>query len=535
MNRPVYKHTLQWTKPLCCGLLLFLNACAMVGPDFTPPKATVAGEWVESEDVRVKKDVPDYRNWWKAFHDPVLEGLVQAGYEQNLPLRIAGVRVLEARALLGVVAGDFYPQSQTGFGALEYNRISGNSFDVGQPGPNNPGMAYWQGNVGVGASWELDFWGKFRRAIQSADANLLSSIAAYDDVLVSLTADVARTYVIIRVYDERLRIARENVAVQQESLRIARARFDAGDTGERDVQQAVTQLTSTQAQIPFLETGLQKARHALSILLGMPPGQLQERLSGKSEIPQPPLTIAVGIPAELLRRRPDIRSAELQAAGQCALIGVAKADLYPAFSLSGSFGFLASDAGNAGIGDIFSWSNRTAAFGPSFQWNILNYGRIANNVRVQDARLQGLILNYQDTVLRAQQEVEDGLVEFLKAQERVDFLTKSANAARRSADLALMQYRGGSTDYTTVILAQQALLSEQDRLAATRGDGPLGLVAVYRALGGGWELREGKPFVPKDVSSAMRERTNWGSLLSEPLEMPPAPESGKTVVRWPDW
>jgi NodT family efflux transporter outer membrane factor (OMF) lipoprotein len=505
---------------LCCGLLIFLNACAMVGPDFTPPKADVAPEWAESRDTRLKKDLPDYKSWWQVFGDPVLEGLVLTAYENNLPLRIAGVRVLEARALLGVVVGEFYPQSQTGFGALEYNRISGNSFDLGNPGPANPGMGYWQGNLGVGASWELDFWGKFRRAIQSADANLLGSIAAYDDVLVSLTADVARTYVVIRVYEERLRIARENLEIQKESLRIARARFNAGDTGERDVQQAITQLSSTESQIPFLETGLQKARHALSILLGMPPGLLRDRLEADQGIPQAPL---------------DIRNAELQAASQCALIGVAKADLYPSFSLAGSFGFLSADVGNAGLGDIFSWSSRSVTFGPSFQWNILNYGRITNNVRVHDARLQGLILSYQDTVLRAQQEVEDGLVEFLKAQERIDFLKTSVDAAKRSADLALMQYRGGSTDYTTVIMAQQALLSEQDRLAATRGESPLGLVAVYRALGGGWQIREGKPFVPKDIKSVMMERTNWGSLLSEPIALPPPPGSEKTIVRGPDW
>ncbi len=529
------KHTARVGGLLCCGLLMLLNSCAMVGPDFTPPKADIAQEWVESKDKRLKKEIPAYKNWWQVFDDPVLQSLVQTAYEQNLPLRIAGVRVLEARALLGVVVGEFYPQSQTGFGALEYNRISGNSVDLPQPGPDNPGMGYWQGNFGVGASWELDFWGKFRRAIQSADANLLGSIAAYDDVLVSLTADVARTYVVIRVYEERIKIARENLKIQKESLRIARARFNAGDTSERDVQQALTQVASTQAQIPFLETGVQKARHALSILLGMPPGQLRDRLEGNWEIPRAPLNIAVGIPAELLRRRPDIRNAELRAASQCALIGVAKADLYPSFSLSGSFGFLSANVGDAGLGDIFSWSGRTATFGPSFQWNILNYGRITNNVRLQDARLQGLLLNYQDTVLRAQQEVEDGLVEFLKAQERADFLEKSVAAASRSADLALMQYRDGSTDYTTVITAQQALLAEQDRLAATRGEVPLGLVAVYRALGGGWQIREGKPFVPEDIKSVMMERTNWGSLLSEPLKPPPAPGSEKIIVQPPDW
>jgi outer membrane protein TolC len=267
----------------------------------------------------------------------------------------------------------------------------------------------------------------------------------------------------------------------------------------------------------------------------MPPGRLRDRLEGDRGIPRAPLDIAVGIPAELLRRRPDIRNAELQAASQCALIGVAEADLYPSFSLSGSFGFAATNIGGASVGDIFNWNSRIATFGPTFQWNILNYGRITNNVRVHDARLQSLIIIYQDTVLRAQQEVEDGLVEFLKAQERIGFLKKSVHAAGRSADLALMQYKGGSADYTTVILAQQSLLGEQDRLAATQGDLPLGLVSVYRALGGGWQIREGNPFVPEDVKSVMMKRTNWGDLLTAPLDLPPAPGTEKSVLRGPDW
>jgi outer membrane protein TolC len=254
---------------------------------------------------------------------------------------------------------------------------------------------------------------------------------------------------------------------------------------------------------------------------------LHDLLSGSSEIPRAPLEVAVGIPAELLRRRPDIRSAELQAASQSALIGVAKAELYPSFSLTGSFGFLSSDAGTFDLSDIFMWKSRTATFGPSFQWNILNYGRLSNNVRVQDARFQALLLNYQETVLRAQQEVEDGLVDFLKSQERVSLLSKGVEAAKRSADLALIQYSEGATDYTTVLTAQQALLEQQDRLAGGQGDVPQGLIAVYRALGGGWELREDQDFIPVEVKETMEERTDWGELLS--------PDKKDIVIRTPDW
>jgi outer membrane protein TolC len=245
--------------------------------------------------------------------------------------------------------------------------------------------------------------------------------------------------------------------------------------------------------------------------------------------------VAVGIPAELLRRRPDIRNAELQAASQSALIGVAKADLYPSFSLTGAFSFLSSDAGTSNLTDLFLWKNRAVTFGPSFKWNFFNYGQITNSVRVQDARLQALLLNYQDTVLRAQREVEDGLVEFLKAQERMKLLQKSVDAARRSAELALTQYREGDTDYTTVLIAQQALLNEEDRLAGSQGDVPEGLISVYRALGGGWEIREGNEFIPPEIKEAMESRTNWGRLLSPGKVRPEKREKQKTLVRTPDW
>ncbi len=518
-------------------LLVFLSGCTMVGPDFVPPKADVSKEWVEAKEERVKTGPPDYKNWWQVFDDPALDNLIQTAYEQNLPLRIAGVRVFEARALLGITIGEFYPQVQHGFGSVTYNRVSENAYPGSQAGSTagNTDFSSWQAEIGVGASWELDFWGKFRRAIQSADANFLSSIAVYDDALVTLTADVARSYVMIRTFEERLKIARENLLTQKESLRIAQARFEAGATSERDVQQALTQLKSTEAQIPSLETSIRRTQYALSILLGMPPGKLNDLLAGSGGIPKAPLEVAVGIPAELLRRRPDIRNAELQAAAQSALIGYAKADLYPSFSLTGVFGFLSSNAGKSNLSDLFSWSSRVATFGPSFQWNILNYGRITNNVRVQDARLQKLLLNYQETVLRAQKEVEDGLIEFLKAQERVSLLSKSVGAAQRSAELALTQYREGATDYTTVLTAQQSLLNEQDRLAGSQGDVPQGLISVYRALGGGWEIREGKEFIPLQVKEAMESRTNWGKLLTPQAVQTWVPDKERSVIRNPDW
>jgi NodT family efflux transporter outer membrane factor (OMF) lipoprotein len=517
------------------AVFFFLNACTMVGPDFVRPPADVPAQWPETEDPRVQFEPTVSIEWWKVFNDPVLDRLVQAAYGQNLPLRAAGVRVLEARARLGVAVGELYPQNQQGFGSLTALRQSERAPNAPQVDSGDVDFSYRQAELGGAVSWEIDFWGRFRRAVQSADATFLSSIADYDDVLVSLTAEVARSYLLIRTFEERIRIARENVAIQQESLRIARTRFELGATSERDVQQALTQLSATESSIPLLEAGLRQVQNALSILLGMPPDPLQNWLSGSKGIPQAPATVAVDIPADLLRRRPDIRSAELEAAAQCARIGVAKADLYPAFSLSGSFGFLSSDVGRFELGDLFLWKSRSGFIGPAFQWNLFNYGQITNRVRVQDALFQEALIGYQDTVLRAQQEVSDGLVEFLKGQERLGLLERAAEAARSSADLALIQYREGATDYTTVITAQAALLEQQDRLAVGRGDVPRGLVAVYRALGGGWQIREGKPFVPPETAEEMGRRTDWGRLLTpEQLRPFDAEEEGRSIGT-PDW
>ena len=347
----------------------------------------------------------------------------------------------------------------------------------------------------------------------------------------SLTADVARTYVLIRTLEERLRIARDNVIVQKESLRIADVRFQGGATSERDVQQALTQLRSTEATIPLIQAYLRQAKNALCTLLGMPPRNLDHMLGDRSAIPEAPLEVAVGIPADLLRRRPDIRSAELQAAAQSALIGVAKADLYPAFTLNGTFGFLSSDVGKFHLSEIASWNSRDRFLRSCVCLECAELRPDHQRRPVQDALFQESIFAYQDTVLRAQQEVEDGLTSFLQSQKRLISLEEAAAAAKRSAELALIQYREGATDYTTVLTAQAALLTQQDSLATGQGDVPQGLIAVYRALGGGWEIREGQRFLPADVTQVMGNRTNWGGLL-EPAAVQPEIER---QLLTPDW
>jgi NodT family efflux transporter outer membrane factor (OMF) lipoprotein len=531
------------------ALMIFIlpAGCVKVGPDYTRPDVRVQTNWMETGDNRVKSESADYRYWWRVFNDPALNRLIDRAYRENLTLRIAGVRVLEARAQLGIAVAGLYPQIQQTFGSIQYNRTSEGSFSTGSrqtvlgrnASSNVSGSGFssefWLSQIGITAAWELDFWGRFRRSIESADAGWLASTAEYDSALVSLTADVANSYITIRTLETRIGIARQNAETQKESLKIAEARFKYGTVTQLDVEQAKTALDNTLATIPSLETQLRQTENALSILLGMPPGDLKNYLEDSSEIPAAPSQVVVGIPADLLRRRPDIRSAEYQAAAQCAQIGVAKADLFPAFSLAGNFGFAATDSGTSRLSDMFQWGSRFVQAGPTFQWNILNYGRITNNVRVQDARLQELLITYQNTVLTAQQEVEDNLVAFLRFQERARLLARSTASAKKALDIAVMQYRQGITDFTTVLTSQQSLLTEQDSLAATIGNVSVSLVGVYRALGGGWEIREGKELVPPAVTEEMAKRTNWGDLLAPASYNPPVLREPENGVRLPDW
>ncbi len=497
-----------------------LGGCTKVGPNYVRPEVKLADSWLEASDARIKSDAVENRLWWQVFKDPVLDQLIETAYRENLDLRQAGVRILEAQAQLGIAVGRFFPQTQEVTGSAQRARTgAGTPFPIGGgSGPKFAGFNYWQAQLGLNIGWELDFWGKFRRAIESADAGLEASVANYDAALVSLTANVAALYTTIRTLEHRLAIARHNVATQQESLTIAEARFAGGVTSERDVEQARSQLTATQATIPALELQLRQAKDALCVLLGQPPNHLPELTKGQGIIPRPPLGVAAGIPAELLRRRPDIRAAEYNAMAQCALIGVAKADLFPAFSLTGNFGFQASDVGRNRLGDFANWQNRFGSMGPTMRWPILNYGRLTNLVRVQDARFQELLMQYQNTVLKAQQEVEDNLAAFLRSQEQARYLEESVAASRKSLDLAVIQYREGITDFTTVLTAQQALLRTQDSLAEAQGAIATGLVGVYRALGGGWEIREGQEFVPAATREVMARRTNWGRMLKSKEE-----------------
>lgn len=521
-------------------LLLAVPACTKLGPDFESPQAPATEAWLEQGNPKIKAEEAESSSWWRVFEDPKLNELIQKAYRQNLNLRTAGLRVLEARARLGIAVGNQYPQQQEGTGGYSLNRTSENA-----PNNANTNRSFGDLTVGLDTAWEIDFWGRFQRAIESADADLGATIADYDDLLVSLTADVASFYVLMRQAEERLRIARTNAEIQKESLRIAQVRFDNGAVTELDVQQAKALLADTLSFIPQFETDRRQAQNALSVLLGTTPREIQSIVEAPGEIPNAPTEVAIGIPNELLRRRPDIRRAELVAAAQSAQIGIAESDLYPRFSLAGFVGFETSHSGgrqsnDAGLGDIFKGGSFTGSVGPSFRWPILNYGRLKNNVRVQDARFQQLVTDYQDSVLRAYQEVEDGLVGFLNAQDQAKFLGESVAAYQRSVDLSLLQYREGTVDYIRVLDTQRFLVDAQDRLAISQGSIALNLVTTYRALGGGWETRNVNQLVPDETLEVMKARTDWGDLLP-PGDLNQAPvtgeESGQRDNRFrrPDW
>ena len=520
-----------------CALVMLMGC--MAGPNFVkPPDVGIEKKWMEATDPRIKTGSAAYTTWWETFQDPVLDALITKAYEQNPDLQIAGIRILEARAQLAIAIGSLYPQQQQMNSALIGTHRSDNTTGSIATSPNFSTL-----DLTFDAAWELDFFGKFRRSVESGTANLEATVARYDDLLVTLTGEVARVYVLIRTFEQRLIIAAQNVKIQQRSLQIAEARFEGGDVSELDVAQAKSLLAATESLIPRLETSLRQLKNALAVLLGLMPDEIEAILGPAHEIPKVSDEVAVSFPAELMRRRPDIRLAEYRLAAQSAQIGVAQADLYPHFTLFGSIGWATSsgtptDAGGLGgssLGDLFDTKSLTWTAGPAFSWDILNYGRIRNQVRVEDARFQQLAVNYENTILKAFQEVEDAMVAFLRSQEEEKILKKGVAASQRAVDLSLLQYREGLVDYQRVLDTQRFLTEQSDALTSTAGDVVVNLVSLYKALGGGWQLRKGDVFVSEKTRQQMVERTNWGSLL-EPLEIePPVSEKDRSKWRTPRW
>jgi NodT family efflux transporter outer membrane factor (OMF) lipoprotein len=504
-------------------ILLAATGCTQVGPDFVAPEADVAETWELLESAALKNTPATAVEWWQVFNDPVLNELVATAYAQNLSLETAGLRVLEARARLGIAVGQLYPQQQGASGGAIYT--SRNDRSSSPTGDQN----FWTYDAGINVGWAIDFWGRFRRGIESADADLMSNVAAYDAALILLTAQVVDTYTIVRATEAQLAIARENLTLQQRSYDITDTLFRNGQESELDKLQALTLLLSTEATIPALETTLDIGHNALSVLLGEVPGAITKRIGRTGVIPAVPNEVAVGIPADLLRRRPDVRQALLQAATQSALIGVATADLYPSFSLTGTIG-LVSTSGMSGGGDSDSLQ---FAGGPAFNWNLLNYGRLKNNIRVQDARFQATLLNYQNTVLNAAAEVENSISGFVRGRKQEAILEKTVTSARRSEEIALLRYREGFSGFQRVLDAQQSLFAQQRRSIDSQSNTVRSLISLYKALGGGWEIRQGQGFVDNQTLLAMSQRTDWGRLLE--VDAITTPAKTDKAVPSPDW
>jgi len=494
------------------GWALVASACT-VGPRYVRPEVPVNAAWSEHGDPRLSAETAVEVAWWSSFQDPTLDKLIELAYRQNLPLQTAGLRILEARAQLGIASGEQLPQNVEPIASAQAVGVSHHSANSAIS--DHDFGAY---QVGFDAVWEVDFWGKYRKGVRAANADYHATVADYEDALVALSAEVARTYVVIRTDETLIQLAQENEKIQQEGLDVAQARFQNGATSELDVAQATTLLESTRSTIPELQLGLQQAKNALSTLLGQPTGTVEAILGQPAAIPMPPAKVAVGVPADVMRRRPDIRAAELRAIAQCDRIGVAKADLFPKLVLTGSIGTATSTGagalgGNSTLGNLFGPGSLIYTAGGSLFWPILNYPRIINNVRVEDARFEESLVNYVNTVLVAEREVEDAITGYLREQDAAVFADHAATSAAHAVEIALVQYREGAVDYQRVIDTERALVDAQNRLAATRSAAVTNLIALYKALGGGWELRDGAPVVPDPMRKEMRDRTNWGGYL----------------------
>ncbi|MEY4565639.1 MAG: hypothetical protein RLY14_609 [Planctomycetota bacterium] len=454
-----------------------------VGPNYHRPEEPIADSWIDSTDPRLISQKSDLAAWWTHLNDPILDQLVQNAYQQNLGIREAAFRVLQARAELSIIQGRFFPQQQFVDGGFTEQKFSGaNASSAFLP---NSSFGNWQ--YGFGLAWELDFWGKYRRSIEAADAHFDASIEDYDAVLVTLIGDVAQNYVQLRVIEQQMTYINENARLQKETLDIAEARFTGGQSTELDVDQATSNLAQTESQTPSLEIQRRQIANRLCILLGMPVQDLESFL-GRAPIPETQPEIVVGIPADLLRNRPDVRRQERKTAMESARIGIAEADLYPAISITGNLGYSARQ-----FSDMFSGDAFTGSVGPGFRWNVLNYGRLLSNIERVEAGFEAQVASYQQTVLAAGMEAENAIIEFLKYQEQAAKLQESVQASEKSAQVAMVQYKGGLIDFNRVALIEQNLVSQQTALAQSQGNATLGLVNLYRALGGGWEIRLSNP------------------------------------------
>lgn len=457
-----------------CIAVVFLSACAAVGPDYRRPETDTPTAWHSDLRDGLKDSPADpvtLSRWWTTLGDPALSSLIERAVMGNLDLQEARARVREARARRGISKAALFPVLDAA-GSATRSRSSENS------GNGETGDFY---AAGFDAGWELDVFGGVRRSVEAAGAELQASREDLRDVMVSLLAEVALNYVEGRTFQTRLDVAEANITAQEETFELTRSRFEAGLSDELAVQQALYNLESTRSQIPTLRTGLEAAKNRLAVLLGEQPGAVHAELAEHRPIPVTPLQVAVGVPADTLRHRPDVRRAERSLAVQTARIGEATADLYPKFRLAGSIGLESISTGN-----FLDAASRTWSWGPSASWNIFDAGAIRQNIAVQSALQEQSLIQYEAAILAAMEEVENALVAYAEEQVRRESLNLATEAALKAVQLAQDQYKAGLVDFSNVLDAQRSLLSFQDELAVSEGTVTTNLVRLYKALGGGW-------------------------------------------------
>ncbi|HLO41847.1 MAG TPA: efflux transporter outer membrane subunit, partial [Phycisphaerales bacterium] len=464
------------------GVLALALAGCKVGPDYSDRAVNAHDQFHALDDAqpgpsKLVNGPASIQRWWSTLNDPVLDGLLGRSINANLDLKLAQSRLMEARAQRGVVAADQWPQIDAN-GGYTRSRASDHSPQGQFNNSDSGGRDLY--SVGFDASWELDIFGRVARSVEAADADLAAAEEDRNDVLVTLVAEVARNYVELRGFQKRVQVTAGAIQTERDSADLVRARFNAGLATELDVAQAESQTASRESQLPPLEVGLRRAAHRLAILMGQEPGALLEELRPVQAIPVAPPQVAVGVPADLIRRRPDIRRTERRIAAATARVGVATADLYPRFTLFGSFG-LESDQ----IGNLIDMNSRRWSIGPSFNWPIFDAGRIRGTINVRDAQLDQAVLTYERTVLGAYEEVENSMVSFIQEQQRRISLAAAAESSARAVALARERYQSGVVDFLNVLDAQRLLYQSEDQLALSEQSVTVELISLYKALGGG--------------------------------------------------
>ena len=469
-------------------LLAGLLAGCTVGPDYHPPQTAAPAQWVSLQPGGETYPPDGGAAWWKSFHDAELDSLVVRAAQSNLTLRAAVARVREARAAARMVSADLAPTLDAA-GSYARDRYSANGFPPFPPGVPLEADVY---QAGFDAAWELDIFGGTRRAAQAARAEVAAAEFGRRSLLVTLFAEVARNYVAARACQMRLAVAGETINAQEQILALTRDRFAKGLTGELDVQEADALLAATRAQTPVFETGFRDAAYHLGLLLGQPPGALLEELTNAAPVPAAPPAVPAGLPSDLLQRRPDVQQAERQLAAASARAGAAAADLYPKFSLTGDVGLQSISAG-----DWFNAGSRFWTAGPTVQWRIFDAGRIRANMRVQNARADQALAAYEQSMLAAFTDVETALTAYAKEQTRRQSLARAAQANERVVAMALDLYRHGLTDFLRVLESQRSLYQSQDAVVESERAVSSDLIALYKALGGGWEASAPAPAAVK--------------------------------------